>query len=102
LACLVSSFLAAYAFLFMGVAWDSPTLALVNEIADHGPAGMPVESVEDFVRRHPFVHSRLEAMMKSGVLVDDGKDFSFRRDVGLMIRFAEIYRRLGSRREVAG
>jgi hypothetical protein len=63
---------------------------------------MPAEAIEDFVRRHPFVGSRLDAMMKSGVLVDDGKAFSFRNDVGLMIRFAETYRRLGSRREEAG
>jgi hypothetical protein len=101
-ACLVPSLLAAYALLFMGVAWDSPTLALVNEIADYGAAGMPVESVEDFVARHPFLRSRLDAMMKSGVLADDGKDFSFRKDVGVMVQFAEVYRRLGSRRNAAG
>ncbi len=41
-ASLVPSLLAAYALLFMGVAWDSPTLALVNAIADHGRVACPL------------------------------------------------------------
>jgi hypothetical protein len=101
-AVLAASLVAVYALVFMGIAWDSPTLALANEIADHGPAGMPVGALDNFVQRHPFVSSRIEAMVRSGVLADDGEFVSARGNVGLLVKVAETYRCVCSRSDQIG
>lgn len=100
---LTLSLIAVYALVFFGIAWDSPTLALINEIADHGDAGMPMSSLDDFIRRHPFVRSRVRAMVASGTLGDDGASLTARRkNLGLLFQIAETYRRLCSHAEVTG
>ena len=95
-AILASSLVAIYALVFMGIAWDSPTLALANAIADHGAAGMPVQALNNFIDRHPFVTSRIEAMVRSGTLTDDGQVFVANGNVGLLVRIADGYRRFCS------
>lgn len=99
---LAASLMLAYALLFVGIAWDSPTLALVNAILDHGSGGMPAAALDDFIRKHPFVQSRLSAMLLVGVLADDGKCFVVRGDMGLAMRVAETYRRLCGQSDRAG
>ena len=101
-AILAASLVLAYALLFVGIAWDSPTLALVNVILDHGPAGMPAAALEAFIQKHPFVQSRLNAMLQAGALADDGERFVVRRDMGLAMRVAEAYRRLCCQSDGAG
>ncbi len=93
-AVLAASLVTTYALVFMGIAWDSPTLALLNAMADRGTAGMSAADLEEFVRRHPFVESRVDAMVRSGVLLDDGSSYSVRRDIGLLVQLAELYRRV--------
>jgi hypothetical protein len=102
IAILAVSLVAVYALLFMGIAWDSPTLALANEIIDQGAAGMPVDSLDDFVRRHPFVHTRIDAMVESGVLADDGLVFSARSNLGSLVRIIDAYRRVFGRSDQIG
>lgn len=63
----------AYALLIVGVVNDSPTLALVNMIESYGIAGMPLSEFDTFVGRHPFLRSRLDALIAAGELsVRDG------------------------------
>ncbi|MBI1206606.1 MAG: hypothetical protein GC191_04870 [Azospirillum sp.] len=84
----------AYAFLLIGVLYDSPTLALVNAIEGHGAAGMPVSALEAFAASHPFVRSRLDALIAAAEfkLVDD-EVWLTGRSVHL-VRLGEAYRRL--------
>ncbi len=55
-----------YALTLIGVLYDSPTLALVNTITGHGAAGMPLDGFEAFVAAHPFLRSRLNALIAAG------------------------------------
>lgn len=101
-AALAASLMLAYALLFVGIAWDSPTLALVHAILDSGPAGMPATALDDFIPKHPFVQSRLAAMLEAGALADDGTRFIVRGNLGLAMRIAEVYRRLCGLSDKAG
>ena len=91
-----------YVQLFVGIANDTPTLALINAVADFGDRGMPVEEIATFVAQHPFVSSRLEAMVQSGVLTLEGENWVLRDRVGPVLRLCEAYRALCARQTAAG
>jgi hypothetical protein len=92
----------AYALLFLGVLHDSPTLALVNAIEDGGLNGMPVDGVSVFAERHPFVRSRLVALIASGILVDRGGLVIYRGRVDLLLHLSDLYRRLCRNEMISG
>jgi hypothetical protein len=101
-ALLTGSLGVAYALLFIGISYDSPTLALVNAIADYGASGMPVDDIEQFVARHPFVSSRLSALTRAGMLIPNGESWRLRGEVGPLVYFGEAYRRLCTRQTTVG
>ena len=86
--------------LLIGVFYDSPTLALINAVADFEPGGMPVDLLPAFSARHPLTNSRLSALVEDGVVTDEGGSITVGGNVGLMLRLSETYRRL-CRRELA-
>lgn len=92
----------AYALILIGIVADSPTLALVNTIADYGAGGMPLSMLDEFVRAHPFLESRTVALLRSGVLRREGGLLVLRGKVGMGLRLGEAYRRLCRRGAVAG
>lgn len=92
----------SYGFLFVGVVYDSPTLALANAIADHGASGMPIDELDRFIATHPFVSTRFSALKNSGVLVLEGDSWVARGGLGPVMRLGAAYRRLGARRADAG
>jgi hypothetical protein len=92
----------SYLFLFIGIAYDSPTLALVNAIADFGAAGMPIAELDAFIAQHPFVTTRLEALGRSGMLVLDGDRWVLRDRIGPLLHLGEAYRRLCTRQTNVG
>src|SRR6266851_7403664 len=71
---LAFSFGFAFALVMNGVLYDSPTLALVNTIQTYGPAGMPVSEFDRFVTGHPFVQSRLNALIAVGEIAVVGDE----------------------------
>ena len=81
----------SYLFLYVGIAYDSPTLALVNAIADFGDEGMPVAELDVFIAHHPFVTTRLAALSRSGMLALDGDRWLLRDRVGPLLRLGEAY-----------
>lgn len=97
-----TSLCVAYMFAFVGVVYDSPTLAIANAILDHGAAGMPETALDAFVARHPFATSRIRAMAAAGMLVEgpDGRLLPGR--VGLLMRLGGAYRRLCGLRSSTG
>ena len=84
----------AYALLFLAILFDSPTLALINAIDEHGPGGMPVEILSRFASSHPFVRSRLDALITSGIVEEANAILIYRGKIGLLLHFSEAYRRL--------
>jgi hypothetical protein len=99
---LVPSLMSTYVLIFFGIGWDSPTLALANAILDRGAAGLPRDALDEFVARHPFVDSRLQAMVQAGVVTEQGEVLQARADIGLAVRLAGAYRRLCGLTDMAG
>ena len=87
----------AYAFLLIGVLYDSPTLALVKEIERHGSAGMPVTGFDDFVARHPFLRSRLGALVAAGELEESGGELRLTGKAVQFLTVGDAYLRLRGR-----
>lgn len=93
---------AAYALVFIGIMFDSATLALINSIEDCGAAGMPIAGLAAFSARHKFVSSRLAALIEDRVLVDDGAALVLRGNIGVLVRVSAAYRRLSGRETISG
>lgn len=84
-----------YVLLLVGVVYDSPTLALANAISDCGQEGMPKADLADVARRHPFVATRLAALVTSGQIALEGDDVvATQRAASALTRLGEAYRRL--------
>lgn len=84
----------AYALVLNGVLYDSPTLALVNAIEACGPAGLPLEAFDAFVARHPFVQSRLRALIAVGELAVENGELRLTGNAVHLLRVGDAYRRL--------
>jgi hypothetical protein len=91
---LAMSFGLCYALLLNGVIHDSPTLALVNAIQSHEPEGMPLDAFDAFVARHPFVKSRLDALIDARQLVVDGDSLVLTGGSSRLVQLGDAYRRL--------
>lgn len=84
----------AYALMLIGVLYDSPTLALVKRIESYETAGMPVGAFEQFVVDHPFVQSRLDALMAAGeIRLEDG-EMRLTGKATHLLRIADMYHTL--------
>ena len=83
-----------YALLLNGVIHDSPTLALVNAIQSHEPDGMPIDAFDAFVARHPFVRSRLDALIDAEQLAVDGDSLVLTGQSSRLVHLGDAYRRL--------
>jgi hypothetical protein len=99
---LAGSLVLDYAIVFTGIEADSPTLSIVNEILDRGSQGLPVEAIDEFVTRRPFVQSRIDALVESGVLAGEESLFASRGGIGLLVQVTEVYRRLCGHQEKTG
>ena len=84
----------AYALVMNGVLYDSPTLALVNAIEASGPAGMPMADFDSFVARHPFVESRLNALIAVGEISVTADELRLSGKVVRLLSLGDTYRRL--------
>lgn len=100
---LAMSFGLCYALLLNGVIHDSPTLALINAIQSHEPDGMPVDAFDAFVARHPFIKSRLDALIEAEQLAVDGDSLVLTGRSSRLVHLGDAYRRLrGDRSTEAG
>ncbi len=91
---LAFSFGFAYALVLNGVIYDSPTLALVNTIESCGAAGMAVSDFDRFVAGHPFVQSRLDALIAVGEIAVVGDVLKLNGKVVRLLSMGDAYRRL--------
>jgi hypothetical protein len=91
---LAFSFGFAFALVMNGVLYDSPTLALVNAIETYGAAGMPVSEFDRFVTGHPFVQSRLNALIAVGEIAVVDNELRLSGKVARLLSIGDAYRRL--------
>jgi hypothetical protein len=92
----------AYLLCFVGVAHDSPTLALVNAILDFGAEGMPVEKIPAFIVRHPFVAARLKAVHEAGFIKSAGGRVVLGPKTAGLLQLALYYKRLAGGGRASG
>lgn len=83
-----------YALVMAGVVYDSPTLSIVNEIESHGAAGMPTAEFPDFVSTHPFVSSRVDALISVGEFATENDDLLLTGKTVMLLRLGDAYQRL--------
>jgi hypothetical protein len=91
---LCMSFELCYALILVGVVHDSPTLALANAILDRGAQGLPLSDLPGFIQRHPFVSSRVSALLQSGPLTVQGDHFASTQTTSFFLELGERFRRL--------
>jgi len=91
-----------YLLCFVGVAHDSPTLALINTILDFGTDGMPVEKITEFIERHPFVAARLNAMHDAGFIKSDGGRIVLGAKTAGLLQLALRYKRFSDSARTSG
>lgn len=84
----------AYMFAFVGVLYDSPTLAIANAILDHGPEGMPEDAFDEFISRNPATASRISSLLATGLLTRDTNDRLLLGSISPFMRLTAAYRRL--------
>jgi hypothetical protein len=92
-----------YALISAGVVYDSPTLAIVNEIESYGSAGMPISEFKALAAAHPFVRSRLDALIAVRELGADNDDLLLIGRTVFLLQLGDAYRRIrGGRNFEAG
>lgn len=90
----IESFVAVYCLILIGVVHDSPTLAIVKALIAAGPKGLSNQELDTFIKAHPFVGARLEALQTTGdVIVREGV-ISLTARSQWIVRIISIYTRL--------
>lgn len=84
----------AYALVLNGILYDSHTLSLVNAIEAHGPSGMPITEFSAFVAKHPFVQSRIRALVAAGELSIETGELQLTGNAVHLLRLGDAYRQL--------
>jgi hypothetical protein len=99
---LALSLLAAYLLFLLGVLDDSPTLALVNYVADRGTEGLPTTEIETFLRERSFIQRRIAALCDAGLVdIHDGL-LSLRGGAGVLRELGNRYRTMCRRSARSG
>lgn len=86
-----------YLLLYTGVECDSPTLSLAHFIAQAGGAGRTVAEIHEFVRRRPFVKSRLAQLEAGGFILRTDAGLQLATRTSLLLDLNQRYRALMGR-----
>jgi len=91
-----------YLLLYTGVECDSPTLSLAHFIAQAGVTGRTASEIDEFVRRSPFVKSRLAQLEAGGFVVRSPAGLELAKKTALLLDLTRHYRRLMGRTTPGG
>jgi hypothetical protein len=84
----------SYAITYSAIEADSPTLSLMNFLAEGGPAGVPAAEVFGFLSQRPFAKARLAALLASGLIRLQNDRYILAGNGSLAFRVVLGYRRL--------
>ncbi|MCC3305336.1 hypothetical protein [Sneathiella sp. HT1-7] len=90
----IESFVAIYCLILIGVVNDSPTLAIVKALMSARPEGLTEEDLDKFIKAHPFVGSRLEALQITGDVVEQDGVIALTIRSQWIVRIISLYTRL--------
>ena len=96
------AFAACYAMTYIGVVSDSPMLTLVQRMAESGAEGITDEELQDFIRKRPFVRSRLAQLYRKGWVRKRGDRLELSEGSARLLRTYDLCRRILGRRPGAG
>lgn len=86
-----------YLLTYTGIEADSPTLSIVAMLAKAGARGVSAAEMESFIRRRPFVRSRLLQLYRDGIVIERDGYMMSSGQVSLVLSLSEFYRRLMGR-----
>ncbi|CAN0492918.1 unnamed protein product, partial [Discosporangium mesarthrocarpum] len=90
----LESFIAIYCLILIGVVNDSPTLAIVKALMAAKPEGLTEQDLDKFIKAHPFVGARLEALRTTGDVVEQDGAISLTTRSQWIVRIISLYTRL--------
>lgn len=88
------SFVLVYCFILVGVVHDSPTLAIVKALMAQEPEGLSEDGLNRFIKAHPFVTSRLDALRTTGDVSERDGRLSLTARSKFILSMIGIYMRL--------
>jgi len=92
----------SYTITYTAVDSDSPTLMMVAELAARKDRGMSLEEMLDLVRVRPFVRSRVDQMLRDGMLVERGGRYALTDISSFSLTLFNTYRKLVNRGNMGG
>jgi hypothetical protein len=84
----------SYAIAYSAIEADSPTLSLMNFLAQGERDGVPAAEVFNFLSQRPFAKARLAALLASGLIRVQDDRYILAGNGSLAFRFVLGYRRL--------
>lgn len=90
----MNSYIAVHCLVLVGVLNDSPTLAIVKTLMKKEPDGLSENELNDFIRSHPFVSSRLMALNTTGDLKKEGARYYLTPRSKVILFIIEIYQNI--------
>jgi len=83
-----------YVITYSAVEGDSPTLSLMNLLAEKKEEGLPSDEISGFLLQRPFVKARLAALMHSGLVRKENDRYIIAGRPSLPFRIILGFRRL--------
>lgn len=83
-----------YVITYSAVEGDSPTLSLMNLLAEKKDVGMPADEIGDFLSQRPFVKARLAALIHSGLVRKENDRYLITGQPSLPFRIILGFRKL--------
>jgi len=90
----VESFFLVYCLVLVGVVNDSPTLAITKAIIASEPQGLSPAALQSFIKAHPFIDSRLDALSATGDIKLTQDHVTLTRRSILILRLLSFYQHL--------
>jgi hypothetical protein len=83
-----------YVITYSAIEGDSPTLSLMKMLADEKQTGVPKDAVFRFFLSRPFIQSRLDTLVRSGLIKVDGKRLVIAEKPSIAFKFVLGFRKL--------
>jgi hypothetical protein len=92
----------AYIVAYTLLEWDSPTLTIVRKISRAGKSGLEEADIAKLAQGPSFVESRIQSLLRSGIVVDRDGRYILSRGNHLFYRSILFYSRLMQADERSG
>jgi len=83
-----------YVITYSAVEGDSPTLSLINLLAEKKDFGVPADEISGFLLQRPFVKARLATLVHSGLVRKEGDRYLITGQPSLPFRIILGFRKL--------